>query len=113
MNRLRNMLIAAGVCSFVLTNCSANEHEQSEYGAEPVEKIYTSAPETKEVVNNGVTNSRMNAITEAVKRCSPAVVGINVTEVRQMTVRDPFDDFFGSNPLFEQFFRRHPRVRHQ
>lgn len=113
MNRLRNMLIAAGVCSFVLTNCSANEHEQSEYGAEPVEKIYTSAPETKEVVNNGVTNSRMNAITEAVKRCSPAVVGINVTEVRQMTVRDPFEDFFGSNPLFEQFFRRNRRVYNQ
>ena len=47
MNRLRNMLIAAGVCSFVLTNCSANEHEQTEYGAESVEKIYTSAPEIR------------------------------------------------------------------
>lgn len=113
MNRLRNMCIAAALCSVVLTNCTANEQESSEYGAMAAEKIYTTAPESKTYANNSVTNSRTNAITEAVKRCSPAIVGINVTEVRQMTVRDPFEDFFGSNPLFEQFYRRNRRVYNQ
>ncbi|MBM4168565.1 MAG: PDZ domain-containing protein [Ignavibacteria bacterium] len=46
--------------------------------------------------------SRENAITRAVARVSPAVVGINVTEVRQF--RDPFHSFFGDDPFFRQFF---------
>jgi len=49
-----------------------------------------------------LTLSRQNAITRAVARVSPAVVGINVIEVRQF--RDPFHSFFGDDPFFRQFF---------
>ena len=43
---------------------------------------------------NGVDDSRRNAITRAVEICSPAVVGITVTEVRQYREQDPFWRFF-------------------
>lgn len=46
--------------------------------------------------------SRRNALTLAVARVSPAVVGINVTEIRQL--RDPMFRFFGDDPFFRQFF---------
>jgi serine protease Do len=48
------------------------------------------------------SNSRRNAITEAVANISPAVVGINVTEVR--TYRDPWSQLFPNDPFFRQFF---------
>jgi serine protease Do len=47
--------------------------------------------------------SRQNAITRAVAKVSPAVVGINVIAVQQVTVRDPFSGFF-NDPFFRPFF---------
>ncbi|RPI05722.1 MAG: 2-alkenal reductase, partial [Ignavibacteriae bacterium] len=47
--------------------------------------------------------SRQNAITRAVAKISPAVVGINVIAVQQVTVRDPFSGFF-DDPFFKPFF---------
>jgi serine protease Do len=47
--------------------------------------------------------SRQNAITRAVAKVSPAVVGINVIAVQQVTVRDPFSQFF-QDPFFKPFF---------
>ncbi len=55
----------------------------------------------KDQNNSAITNSRNNIITETVQKVSPAVVGINVTEIRQY--RDPFDTFF-DDPFFRQFF---------
>jgi serine protease Do len=52
-------------------------------------------------VNDQITNSRRNILTETVKAVSPAVVGINVIEIQQY--RDPFDSFF-EDPFFRQFF---------
>jgi serine protease Do len=60
-------------------------------------------------LNDDVTASRHNAITRAVERVSPAVVGINVTEVREMRMRDPFGDFF-NDPFFERYFGSRPRT---
>ncbi len=55
------------------------------------------------VVNSkDITDSRQNAITETVKNVSSAVVGINVTEIREY--KDPFGDMFGNDPFFKQFF---------
>ncbi len=55
----------------------------------------------KDQHNSDITNSRNNIITETVKKVSPSVVGINVTEIRQY--RDPFGSFF-DDPFFRQFF---------
>ncbi len=51
--------------------------------------------------NSAIGNSRDNIITETVKKVSPAVVGINVTEIRQY--QDPFGSMF-DDPFFKQFF---------
>ncbi|HTY11002.1 MAG TPA: trypsin-like peptidase domain-containing protein [Bacteroidota bacterium] len=52
--------------------------------------------------DDDVSKSRKNAITATVESVSPAVVGITVTEVRE--VQDPFSNFFGDDPFFRQFF---------
>jgi serine protease Do len=56
------------------------------------------------VANDEVSNSRRNAITRAVERISPAVVGINVTQMRRVYSRSPFSD----DPFFRQFFDLSP-----
>lgn len=55
----------------------------------------------KSKINNELYNSRKNIITETVKNASPAIVGINVTEIRQY--QDPFSSMF-NDPFFRQFF---------
>jgi serine protease Do len=49
-----------------------------------------------------ISNTRRNAITDAVAAVSPAIVGINVTEMR--TYRDPWSQLFPNDPFFRQFF---------
>ncbi len=48
--------------------------------------------------------SRRTAITHAVETVAPAVVSINVIEVREVRYRDPF----AGDPFFERFFGRRP-----
>lgn len=55
-------------------------------------------------LNDQISNHRQNAITRAVAMASPAVVGINVTEVREYTYRNPWSQMFGDDPFFRQFF---------
>ncbi len=52
-------------------------------------------------IQDDINNSRRNIITQTVEKVSPAVVGINVIEIRQY--RDPFSYFF-DDPFFRQFF---------
>jgi serine protease Do len=54
----------------------------------------------RDSVNESVTTSRRNAITRTVAMASPAIVGINVTELRQVRYRTPW----GDDPFFRQFF---------
>jgi serine protease Do len=55
----------------------------------------------RQIVNDEISNSRSNIITETVEDVSPAVAGINVIEIKQY--RDPFGSFF-DDPFFRQFF---------
>jgi serine protease Do len=52
--------------------------------------------------NQNISDTRENAITRTVSQVSPAIVGINVTEM--MEYRDPFGNAFGDDPFFKQFF---------
>ncbi|MBP9191469.1 MAG: trypsin-like peptidase domain-containing protein [Ignavibacteria bacterium] len=52
--------------------------------------------------NRNISETRETAITRTVRKVSPAVVGINVEEVRE--VRDPFS-MFNNDPFFKQFFQ--------
>jgi len=62
--------------------------------------------------NDNISNSRQNAITRAVEKISPAIVGINVTEERQLVSRDPFESFF-NDPQLRRFFNYKSRSRTQ
>lgn len=54
-----------------------------------------------------VSASRQNAITKAVQMCSPAIVGINVTEVKSgytyQYSGNPFLDLFGPQRYYQQY----------
>ena len=52
--------------------------------------------------SSDITKSRQNAITEAIKNNSSAVVGINVTEVVKVQYQDPFDIFW-NDPFFQPY----------
>ncbi len=52
-------------------------------------------------VNAAVSADRHNAITRAVERISPAVVSVNVLEVREYVQRSPFRS---QDPFFREFF---------
>ncbi len=54
----------------------------------------------RDSLGESIGGSRRNAITRTVAMVSPAVVGINVTEVRQYRYRSPW----GDDPFFRQFF---------
>jgi serine protease Do len=55
----------------------------------------------KDLNNDDITNSRRNIITETVKKVSPAIVGINVIEIREY--KDPFFSLF-DDPFFQRYF---------
>src|SRR5262249_19005380 len=70
------------------------EASAPENGAASVEEALYQAG-GRDSVGESISNGRKNAITRAVAEASPAVVGINVTEIREYTYRDPFSQFFG------------------
>jgi len=52
-------------------------------------------------ITTNITNNRKTVITNAVKMVSPAVVGINVIEIRKF--QNPYNPFY-NDPFFRQFF---------
>ncbi|MEM9666213.1 MAG: trypsin-like peptidase domain-containing protein [Bacteroidota bacterium] len=94
-------------CALALFGC--NHQAQSQEAVPPPPQRVTELPAP--TVNAELVQSRQTAITRAVDVATPAVVSINVTEVQRLQYRDPFDDFFSSDPVFRNFFgRRRPRV---
>ena len=77
---------SAVLLALVLAAVGCNEPAQSQ------------APLSVEQADAQITQSRRTAITRAVEVASPAVVSVNVTETRNVRVRDPFAGFFGRVP---------------
>lgn len=63
-------------------------------------RMSSSDGDARDSLGEVIGGSRRNAITKTVAMVSPAVVGINVTEVRQYRYRSPW----GDDPFFRQFF---------
>lgn len=76
-------------------------------GNKNVSPISGVAPVKNEIQEDSknISETRENAITRAVKKVSPTIVGINVEEVRE--VQDPFS-MFDNDPFFKQFFGNRP-----
>jgi serine protease Do len=82
-----------------VTSCSSKDdrkvYEESENRQESNRSL--------DQLNSEINSSRHNSITRAVRMAEDAIVGINVTETRQVVYRDPFSSFF-DDPYFRQFF---------
>ncbi len=64
------------------------------------ENQHIEIPEADAQIKESVDQSRHTAITRAVEMVSPAVVGINVTQVKRYVRKSPFAD----DPFFRNFF---------
>ena len=93
-------IVAGGVLGYSLAPKGPSSDAMS-VGATQISGIFTNAQLQKNSEDE-ITKSRKNAITTTVDAVSPAVVGINVTEVREY--QDPLSNFFGDDPVFRQFF---------
>lgn len=87
----------------ILLGCQQNAQSQEELkSAEPSASV-----------NESITQSRQTAITRAVQAATPAIVSVNVIEVRRVLYRDPLENLF-NDPFFGQFFsERQSRVIEQ
>ena len=75
------------------------EHKSLNQDSLFVEDLY--ARPSIDSVNKNINSSRQNSITEAVKILSPAVVGINVTQIQEYRRRSPFST---RDPVLREFF---------
>ncbi|MGE5680289.1 MAG: S1C family serine protease [Bacillota bacterium] len=92
------LLMITAVSAFMLLN-KKKEKLYFDAGADK----YTVLPaQQRQDINDQISNQRRSVITETVKKVSPAVVGISVTEIRQY--RDPMYSLFGNDPFWRQFF---------
>lgn len=64
--------------------------------------LQTIPAQTRMQINDEISKSRRNLITETVSKVSAAVVSISVTEIRQY--RDPLYSMWGDDPFWRQFF---------
>ncbi len=93
-----------------LFNCSEDQEQSEETVAEiaapliPVNQL----AEDIQMANEDITQSRQNAITRAVARVNPAVVGINVTQILRVQQRsfwdnDPFWRYFAPPQSYREY----------
>lgn len=73
-----------------------------EVGDEPSKASNAHVAESLRTANSNISDSRRNAITQAIEAVSPAVVGINVTEIREYRTRDPFWMFFYGDRTYQR-----------
>ncbi len=101
MNRLKTiifsslitLLFASIIFAFVISDTHSNQTDVSSVTS-------TNRPDTNEQQkkNDDITITRRNIITQTVAEISPAVVGINVTEIRQ------YRDIFSMDPFWRYWF---------
>lgn len=110
------LIIVLFINSLALQSCSAEKEEntekagniQNEGNTELIAQNNEDQVERLNDLNRKISNSRRNAITDAVEKVNPAIVGINITQTQQYIERDPFYD----HPFFRRFFGGgKPRVR--
>lgn len=118
MNAIRYVLLLV-IISLGITIQSCNSQQESEKGKntstvaanDDLNQLDLNNSRTK--ANYQIDGSRQNVITDVVKNCKNAVVGINVVQVQKVKYSDPFEDFF-DDPMFNRYFggrERTPRYR--
>ena len=89
--------------SLELVSCSRNNHKQQVSGDSLFLQEAIAQTDTSQIrrVNERLHRARETAITRAVAIASPAVVGINVLQVRRIVQKSPFDI---DDPLWRAIF---------
>jgi serine protease Do len=72
-------------------------------GDEDSKAVNAKLSQTARTASNGIDDSRHNALTRAIEAVSPAVVGINVTELREQPIQDPFWGMFFGNRMYQDY----------
>lgn len=97
------------ITTFLTISCGAEQSKSNNTNADDIalfeknDKTKSERKKEKRIkLDDEIYGSRQNAITKAVGKAAPAVVGINVTETKKVVYRDPFGD-----DLFGLFFRRY------
>lgn len=103
MKNYLKIFVMALVFSLSFQSCNSQDNLKDELVYKSSEKTQ-GIQATEENVNHSVSESRENAITKAVRMAEDAIVGINVTEVREVVTRSPFGD-----PFFDFFFGKRSR----
>ena len=98
------LVISSG---FIIYFYNKNNPDKPFYESSNAKFNHTSYQQ-KDLNNRDITSGRQNIITETVKNVSPAVVGVNVIEIRQY--RDPFSSFF-DDPFLQAIFGRQGKFK--
>lgn len=95
ITRVRSLLITAMVmlAGIPLSACRSTDDGPEQQPGRPLTTV---------AATSGIDDSRRNAITRAIEQVSPAVVGINVTEVREYREMDPFWRFFYGDRVYRE-----------
>lgn len=101
MNRLKHILFSSAVtliiASVVFTIFIKNDSTGRDYLSSILNQPSSNYLQRQQI-NSTLLNERQNIITKTVAEVSPAVVGINVTEIRQIR------DYWSMDPFWRQFF---------
>lgn len=102
MHNLRILLVFLIPAIFFLQGCRKQSNSSSSNGDSLLisEANAQDVPDSTHNATDEIYGSRQNAITRAVSMASPAVVGINVIEIREIHQRSPFHN----DPFWENFF---------
>ena len=79
--------------ALLAVGCDREAHSQQTPPPQAVDAPLAVGAGALEQIEGEIASSRRTAITRAVEAASPAVVSVNVIEVRNVRVRDPFADF--------------------
>ncbi len=111
MNFFKNTFKLASILCilFLIFQCRAQDESRVPRmrDAEAVSAVHESDIDERMQTSDRLYESRTNAITRAVERISPAIVGINVTQIRRVSQRS----FFENDPLWWYFYQ--PRESYQ
>ena len=112
--KIKNYISVFIIITFLFSSCRAHEEENDPKVTESSALNDNLAAKVSDEADieqqtKKIEVSRQNAITNAIRKCNPAIVGINVTEVRKVEYRSPFS----GHPLHEFFFGNRGRTRVQ
>lgn len=96
LSSLITLIICSAIYAFLIGKHSTDRNYFSSLFSE--NKVNSLPAAQRQHLNDDISNGRQTIITKTVAQVSPAVVGINVTEIRQ------YRDIFSLDPFFRQFF---------